>query len=140
MDHAKLKDMLEQVKKGNMDIDSALDELKEFPFKDLGYAKIDSHRSLRTGVSEVIYCEGKELEHIRGIVKEISQTYKNIIATRANIDVYNEIKKVTSDCVYHKIAGLVVINPEEVEKLGNIAVVSAGTSDIPVAEESIFNG
>ncbi|MFC1669026.1 nickel pincer cofactor biosynthesis protein LarB [Spirochaetota bacterium] len=136
MDNDKLIKLLEQVKDGERDVKSVLEELKGLPFKDLGYAKVDSHRSLRTGVPEVIYCEGKSLEHIEGIVKELSLHYDNILATRASHEVFNSIKKVTGDCEYHEIARIVIIKPRETKKVGNIVVVSGGTSDIPVAEEA----
>ncbi len=136
MDSHKLKELLENVHRGKMDIDAAMHELKKLPYKDLGYARIDNHRCVRTGVPEVIYCEGKTIDQIKGIVKVIAQNYDNILATRATPEVFDEIKKVTSDCEYHEMARIIVIKPRPVEKVGSIAVVSAGTSDVPVAEEA----
>jgi len=136
MDIQYLKKMLEQVKDGLMDTDTAINHLKNLPFEDLGYARIDNHRCIRTGVPEVIYCQGKTVEQIQGIVKRIALHHSNILATRANKEVFEAIQKTETECVYHDSARIVVINPQPVEKKGNIAVVSAGTSDIPVAEEA----
>jgi hypothetical protein len=110
--------------------------LKTLPFEDLGYAKIDHHRCVRNGVPEVIYCEGKTITQIKGIVEKISQHNINILATRANQDVFDGIQEVVPDCEYHGMARIVVVKPRPVEKQGNVAVVCAGTSDLPVAEEA----
>lgn len=136
MDREYLKNLLKQVQSGQMDLDAALDELRKLPFEDLGYAKIDSHRCIRTGVPEVIYCEGKTIAQIQGIVKRISRDHYNVLATRASREVFEGIQKAEIECEYHEGPRIVVINPQPVEMEGNIAVVSAGTSDIPVAEEA----
>jgi NCAIR mutase (PurE)-related protein len=136
MDRQQLKLLLQQVRDGQTDLESALDRLKTLPFEDLGYAKIDHHRCVRSGVPEVIYCEGKTISQIKGIVERISQHHVNILATRANQDVFDGIKEVVPDCEYHGMARIVVVKPRPVEKEGNVAVVCAGTSDLPVAEEA----
>lgn len=124
------------VQDGRIDLDAAMLQLKKLPFEDLGYARIDNHRCIRTGVPEVIFCQGKTIEQIRGIVEKISLNHANVLATRAGREVYEAVRKTTESCEYHEAARIVVIRPEPVEKIGNIAVVSAGTSDIPVAEEA----
>jgi len=136
MDSKSLKNLLEAVKTGRTDLDTAVEALKKLPFDDLGYAKIDNHRCLRTGVPEVIYCEGKTVSQIEGIVGRISQYHTNILATRAGQEVYETIRNMEIPCRYHESARIVVIRPEPVEVVGNIAVVTGGTSDIPVAEEA----
>lgn len=136
MDGKHLKNLLEQVQRGRLDLESAMQHLKKLPFDDLGYAKIDYHRCVRQGVPEVIYCEGKTISQIQGIVTRIAEHHSNILATRATSGVYDGIRDVVKDCRYHEMARLVVINPRETKKVGNIAVVTAGTSDIPVAEEA----
>ncbi|MBI5248445.1 MAG: nickel pincer cofactor biosynthesis protein LarB [Desulfomonile tiedjei] len=136
MDGDHLRNLLEQVQSGNMDLDSAMQRLKKLPFDDLGYAKIDYHRCIRQGVPEVIFCQGKTIAQIQGIVKHMARHHSNILASRANNEVYEGIQEVAEDCLYHEMARMVVINPRDSEKVGNIAVVSAGTSDIPVAEEA----
>lgn len=136
MNSEHLRDLLKQVQSGQMNLDAAMGELKRLPFEDIGYAKIDNHRCMRTGVPEVIYCEGKNIEQIQGIVRRMAQYHDNILATRASPEVFEAIQKTEADCQYHELARLVVIHPRPVEKKGNIALVSAGTSDIPVAEEA----
>jgi len=136
MDTKSLRDLLKQVQSGRMGVEDALDELKKLPFQDLGYAKIDSHRSLRKGVPEVIFCQGKSTEQIQGIVTAMSQDHTNILATRASREVFKGIQKLTGNCHYYEKARIVLIRPRPPEKVGKIAVISAGTSDIPVAEEA----
>jgi NCAIR mutase (PurE)-related protein len=131
-----LRNLLEQLQDGSVDVDSVLDRLKTLPFEDLGFAKIDSHRCIRTGVPEVIFCEGKTVEQIQGIVQRISRDNHNILATRASGEVFRGIREMMEECRYHELARMVVIKPVAVEQEGNIAVVSAGTSDLPVAEEA----
>lgn len=136
MDSKFLMGLLTQVQNGQMDLDSAMHALKRLPFEDLGYARIDNHRCARTGVPEVIYCEGKSIPQIQGIVKRISQYHNNILATRADEKVYHAVMETKVKCCYHDLARIIVVNPEPVDQIGDIVVVSAGTSDIPVAEEA----
>ncbi len=136
MDNHHLKALLKQVQCGQLNLDAALEQLKTLPFENLGYARIDNHRCVRTGVAEVIYCEGKTVEQTQGIVQRLARHHDNILATRASREIYEGIREVTDDCVYHSMARIVVIKPREIEMVGNLAVVTAGTSDIPVAEEA----
>lgn len=136
MDRQHLKELLKKVQKGEVDLAAAEDRLKNLSFENIGYARIDTHRAIRTGVSEVIYCEGKQIEQIQGIVQHLAAEHNNILATRASHAVYEGIQQVTKACEYHPMARIVVINPQEETPVGNIAVVTAGTSDIPVAEEA----
>lgn len=136
MDHHHLKHLLENVRNGQIDIESAFQQLRKLPFEDLGYAKVDHHRCVRTGVPEVIFCQGKTIDQIQGIVTVISKHHDNILATRATREVYDGIRSVTSDCEYHDAARIVIIKPRPVEQKGSIVVVTGGTSDLPVAEEA----
>jgi pyridinium-3,5-biscarboxylic acid mononucleotide synthase len=136
MDSKFLMDLLAKVQGGQMDLNSAMHALKHLPFEDLGYARIDNHRCARTGVPEVIYCEGKSISQIQGIVQRISRHHNNILATRASEEVYRAVQETNVRCRYHDMARIVVVNPEPVEGVGDIVVVTAGTSDIPVAEEA----
>jgi len=136
MDSRHLKDLLRQVQSGQLDLDAALNRLRKLPYEDLGYAKVDHHRSLRSGSPEVIYCEGKTNAQIQGIVESISRNGDNILATRADINVFDAIQAVCPDSIYYEAARIVVIKPRPVLKVGNIAIVCAGTSDIPVGEEA----
>ncbi|NLV36758.1 MAG: nickel pincer cofactor biosynthesis protein LarB [Clostridiaceae bacterium] len=137
MDAQALKKLLENVKSGEVSVDDAVSELKKLPFEDIGFAKVDHHRNLRNGYPEVIYCQGKTVEQIKAIVARLMERDNNIMATRAGREVYEGILELTEDAVYYEAARIVVIKKRELkltEKV--IAVVTAGTSDIPVAEEA----
>jgi pyridinium-3,5-biscarboxylic acid mononucleotide synthase len=136
MDDKQLKDLIAGIRDGQVSTDAALQALKKLPFEDLGYAKVDHHRCLRNGVPEVIYCEGKTVEQVKGIVGRMIPHHGNILATRADSRHHEAILSVTQDCRYHEAARIVVVKPRPVEAVGRIAVVCAGTSDIPVAEEA----
>jgi len=136
MDDKFLRELLSQLQRGEIDQDVVMDRLRVLPYEDLGYAKIDNHRGLRTSVPEVIFCPGKNIAQIQGIVKRISRTHENILATRAEKDVFQGIREVMDDCEYHEMARIVVVKPRAVKQEGKVAVVAAGTSDIPVAEEA----
>jgi hypothetical protein len=136
MDSSDLKSLLKQVQGGQIDLDTAFHQLKKLPFEDIGYAKVNTHRCMRNGVPEVIYCEGKTISQIQGIVEKISQHHCNILATRASREVFDGIQQVLADSEYHEMARIVVGKPRPVKLVGNVAVVCAGTSDIPVGEEA----
>lgn len=132
-----LRKLLEDVKNGGTSVDSALSELKLLPFEDIGFAKIDHHRNLRNGYPEVIYCQGKTVEQIKAIVVRLMEKDSNIMATRAGREVYEGISELTGDAVYYEAARIVVVKKRELTPgVKVIAVVTAGTSDIPVAEEA----
>jgi NCAIR mutase (PurE)-related protein len=136
MENEFLRDLLKQVASGQMNLDAAMHALRKLPFEDLGYARIDYHRCLRNGVPEVIYCAGKTLPQIQGIAQRLAHHHVNVLATRASQEVYAGVKEVVPDCEYHEEARIIVLKPRPVERVGLMAVVSAGTSDIPVAEEA----
>lgn len=107
------------------------------PFKDLGYAKIDNHRELRVGYPEVIYCESKTPEQIKGIVEFMLTKGNNILGTRASEEAYKLVKEICPEAEYNKEARTITIKNKKVETTNTyIAIVTAGTSDIPVAEEA----
>lgn len=132
-----IRRLLENVKNGNVEVEEALDKLKVLPYEDIGYAKVDHHRNIRNGYPEVIFSEGKTVEQIKGILQKLMERNNNIMATRANKEVYEGIREVAPDAVYYEAARIVAVNRLEVKKTSKyIAVVTAGTSDIPVAEEA----
>ena len=138
MDKKKLIKLLEDVRGQKIEIDDALRILKSLPYEDLGFAKIDTHRDLRKGFPEVIFCKGKTTEQISKIVENISQKNEVVMATKANKDVFEAIKKTRKDATYYKEAKIVLIGQKEKIKTKNtILVVTAGTSDIPIAEEAV---
>lgn len=138
MNAKKLKDLLGEVKSGQTSVDSAFEKIKDIPYHDLEYAKVDYHRELRNGFPEVVYSPGKSLEQVRGIVKDmIERTDGNIMATRADENVYKTIAELSDETKYYEDARIVVVKRQAFKvSEKSITVVSAGTSDIPVAEEA----
>ncbi len=137
MDGDSLKKLLENVKEGRVGVEEAYGELKTLPFEDLGFAKVDYHRNIRNGYPEVIFCQGKTVDQIKAIVQKLMERNNNILATRAGKQVYEGILEVTSDAVYYEAARIVVVKRRDIVVTDKIiAVVTAGTSDIPVAEEA----
>ncbi|MDD5530748.1 MAG: nickel pincer cofactor biosynthesis protein LarB [bacterium] len=135
-----LKKLLEEVKSGKLSIDKAMDKLKSLPYEDIDIAKIDTHRELRTSLPEVIFCQGKTIEQIILIVKKIKANktgINRIIATRANKEIYKEVKKIAPEVVWYEQARIIASPSKNKNKTGNILVITAGTSDIPVAEEAV---
>lgn len=138
MTKKEMERILTEVRSGAMDVGDDLEQMQEMPYKDLEYAKVDYHRELRNGFPEVIYSPGKSLEQIQGIVADmLARTKGNILASRADEQVYAAIRELTEDAVYYKDARSVVVKRQEYPVSEDyIAVVTAGTSDIPVAEEA----
>lgn len=133
-----LTKLLEDVQNKECDVTTALELLKTLPYEDLSYAKVDHHRELRNGYPEVIYSPGKTLEQIKGIVENmLKRSTGNILASRADRNVYEAIKSVTAAAVYYEAARSVVVKREEYKTTEDyILVVTAGTADISVAEEA----
>lgn len=132
-----LRQLLNKVKQGKTTIDEALEVLKNLPYENLTFAKLDHHRKLRCGVPEVIFCQGKDPKQVVEIVKHMLNNGTNIIGTRADKKIYMEVKSIAADAKYHEEARLFVVKQTEVPlNKGKILIVTAGTSDIPVAEEA----
>ncbi len=133
-----MKKILEDYKNGKVSLEDVLDKIKMLPYKDLNFAKIDTHRFLRKGFPETILCKGKTTEQIVKIFQTFSNEKHNILATKANKDIYLALKKKIPDVIYHKQAKMITLIQEKIkEKKGKILVVTAGTSDIPIAEEAV---
>ncbi|WP_069650833.1 nickel pincer cofactor biosynthesis protein LarB [Caloranaerobacter ferrireducens] len=132
-----MRKLLEEVKNGEIEIEDALERLKDLPFKDLGFAIIDNHREIRVGYPEVIYCEGKTVEQVKSIVEFMLTKNKNIIATRASEEMYKAVKEICKDANYNKLGRIITIRRTEEKYTDSyIAIVAAGTSDLPVVEEA----
>ncbi|PJI08833.1 MULTISPECIES: nickel pincer cofactor biosynthesis protein LarB [Clostridium] len=129
--------MVKGIKQGNISTEEAVSKIKELSYKDLGYAAIDNSRENRTGYAEVIYCAGKTIEQVKGIVQYMMKGNSNILATRASKEMYEEVKKICKDAEYNELARVISVkrNKEDISD-SYIAVVTAGTSDLPVAEEA----
>lgn len=132
-----IKDLLDKVARGDASVDEALKTLETLPFSDLGYAVIDHHRAHRTGHPEVIYCEGKTTDHILGIINHMSEKKSNILATRVSPDVYEEVQKHHPELHYNPLGRTMTLIHQPHEKHKDyVAIVAAGTSDLPVVEEA----
>lgn len=134
-----IKKLLKQIKNKKISVEEAYSKLKNLPYEDIGFAKIDHHRSLRKGFPEVIYCEGKTSEQIAKIAKRISQNDHDVLATRADRKAYQAIKKVLKKANYHETARIISVSRKaEKPKSGKavISIITAGTADLPVAEEA----
>jgi NCAIR mutase (PurE)-related protein len=164
MTEQSLRELLESVRAGRRSIDDAVSRLRAMPFEDLGFAKVDHHRAIRCGSPEVIYCTGKTVEQIAEIFRKRAAAGGNVLATRATPEVFEAISRVHSAAQYHELArtislrqtakpaGCAAANTREQspmaesghspavagadEVTGGIALVAAGTSDLPVAEEA----
>lgn len=129
--------LLEQVKDGSMAVEGAVDRLRKLPYEDLGYAKIDHHRSLRQGLPEVILARGKRPEQVEGVVRGMLANHHNILITRGDEALYERVRKLDAKAEFHSLSGTIVIRRDrKIRGKGKVLVVSAGTSDIPVAEEA----
>jgi NCAIR mutase (PurE)-related protein len=135
-----VRKLLEDVRTGAVSVDEAANKLKRMPFDDLGYAMIDHHRMLRNGCPEVIYCSGKSLAQVEGIVKNILEVGEsNVLATRATEAMAQAIRKLYPEAEWNPSARTIVIRRQPVAKRGGgtILVATAGTSDLPVADEAV---
>jgi NCAIR mutase (PurE)-related protein len=142
MDERQLARLLGAVKSGDLPVDEALDRLRSLPYDDIGYAKLDLHRGIRTGFPEVVFCQGKSCEQTVEIVKRLASHHATVLATRVVPDVAAIIAGAVDGCTYHEAARIVVVE-QPGEKTGKpaddgrlIMVLCAGTADIPVAEEA----
>jgi len=136
MDERRLRELLEEVASGQLDIEQACARLRNLPFEDLGYAKVDHHRALRQGFPEVVLCQGKTCEQIEGIVQSLHKSADVILATRATADIFACIQALIPEAVYHEEARIIQIGEPPSQSASIALVISAGTSDIPVAEEA----
>jgi len=145
MDAERLRVLLESVKSGETQVDDAMASLRALPFEDLGFAKVDHHRNLRSGFPEVIYCPGKATEHVVAIAERLAARSHKVLASRATPEVAAAVQRALPNAVYHEAPRMLVIPgeaPQSEEKIardaaqGTVLVVSAGTADISVAEEA----
>lgn len=128
--------LLHQVRQGRVTIEEALRLLRSLPFEDVGFASPDHHRSLRQGFPEVILCEGKTLAQIRAIARSLLQHGGPLLATRAEPAVARAIRRLAPRARYYADARVVALPPRPWTRRGQVLVISAGTADIPVAEEA----
>lgn len=133
MDSQYLKDMLEKFKSGRLSTAGVLRKLKHLPYEDITIAKIDHHRTLRQGIPEVVYAQGKKPEEAAAIARAIYRKNKKLLITKASRAVYDKLR--IKDAVFHARSGIISAGGKKT-KTGGVLVMAAGTSDIPVAEEA----
>jgi NCAIR mutase (PurE)-related protein len=132
-----LEKLLKEVKSGSRTVDDAMEILRTFPYTDLGFARLDHHREIRTGYPEIIYCSGKTIDQVREIFRVMSEKENNIIGTRANSEMYDAVRGISPETVFYREARIISLQKKKPEvSETSIAVITAGTSDIPVAEEA----
>jgi len=137
MDRAQIESLLNDVREGRVAVNDALDRLKNLPFEDIGFAKLDHHRALRTGMPEVIFAAGKTVAQVAAIFARMANAGGNVLATRASSEMYEAVHAVEPRAEFHETARAITLaQAPTIPGKGSIGVVCAGTSDLPVAEEA----
>ncbi len=138
MSPEEITEMLQQVRRGKLSVDGALERLRNLPYENLGYAKIDHHRSLRQGLPEVVFARGKDPAHVEGIVRHMLLNKHNVLITRGDAGLFERLKNLETTAKFYELSGAITFRRErKIRGKGKIVVVCAGTSDIPVAEEAL---
>jgi hypothetical protein len=137
MDPAAIESLLNELHDGKVGVATALERLRHLPFEDLGFAKVDHHRALRTGMPEVIFASGKTSAQVAAIFERMAKAGGNVLATRATREVYEAVKAIEPRAEFHELARAITLSQTApVAGKGMVGVVCAGTSDLPVAEEA----
>jgi len=132
-----LRKLLREVRRGELSESDALERLRHLPFEDIGFAKIDGHRGVRCAMPEVVFCPGKTMEQVVAIARRIVAAGTDLLATRATRAVYDAVQAKLPKAVYHDQARVITLKQSKLRpRGGTILIISAGTSDIPVAEEA----
>lgn len=130
------REILELVKSGQISIDEAEKHFRKQPFEEMGYAKLDSHREIRSGFPEVVFCSGKPDEYLKSIYQKLYDLNGEVFGTRADRHQYEVVKEVLPEIIYDEIPRILKTGKKDRKQVGKIAVCTAGTADIPVAEEA----
>lgn len=137
MTRNEIETLLKEVRDGEKSVDQALETLRDFPYTDLGFARIDHHREMRTGYPEIVYCAGKSVIQVAEIFRIMADKENNVIGTRANEEMFAAVKRNVPATVYFSDARIISVQKKKLKcPESKIAVITAGTSDIPVAEEA----
>jgi len=137
VDETTIRGLLEQVAAGKLTPGEALESMRQLPFEDIGFAKIDHHRSLRCGVPEVILCQGKSPEQVAKVAERIVAAGSSLLATRAGPEHFQAVRAMCPEAEYRPVARCITVKRHRVEPQGCVVVVTAGTGDLPVAEEAV---
>jgi NCAIR mutase (PurE)-related protein len=137
MDTERLRKLLEDVSRGDLGIDAALERLRVLPYEDVsGFALLDNHRALRRGFPEVILAEGKTPDQVSQIFQRLAAHNDRVLATRVSPEMYQAIREQLPEAVYHPVGRMLIVDRSKEEKKPGVVVATGGTSDIPVAEEA----
>ncbi len=136
MNPSYIRKTLESLQRGKINLDEAINKLKSLPYEDIGFAKLDHHRQLRRGFAEAIFCPGKSLEQIKEISKKIISRGSPFLATKANETIFKAIHAIDSSAIYYPEARMIVVQKTKPLLKGHIVILSAGTADIPIAQEA----
>jgi len=137
MDRSHIEALLNDVRENRTTVQDALERLRDLPFEDMGFAKLDHHRSLRTGMPEVIFASGKTTTQVAQIFERMANAGGNVLATRASKDCFEAVSQIEPRATYHETARAITLEQTTAPAgKGDICVVCAGTSDLPVAEEA----
>ena len=136
MDEQQLLSLLRQVKEGALNESDFVHQMKAMPFRDLGDIKFDTHRQLRKGFAEIIYCPGKSDAQIESIAEAFADTQTNILFSRASTHQFDLVQTIVADAVYYEKARIIAIRRKEFPECRGLTVITAGSSDVPVAEEA----
>jgi len=137
MDSDRLRELLEEVRSGALPVETAVDRMRHLPFEDLGYAKLDHHRALRHGITEVVFGKGKTAGQVSAIAARLLEKSPNLLITRASREIFDSLAVAYPHAEFFPLSGAIRIwGQRSIHGKGKIAVVCAGTSDIPVAEEA----
>jgi NCAIR mutase (PurE)-related protein len=136
MEKERIIKLLSALRSGKISVEESFEKLKHLPYEDLGFAKIDHHRAIRTGMPEVVFCQGKTITQIIAIFRSLSEKNKSMLMTRANQKIFRQIRQINKRTIYNALAGTIVLQSSTAAKKGKVSVVSAGTADIRVAEEA----
>jgi pyridinium-3,5-biscarboxylic acid mononucleotide synthase len=142
MNELALRDLLDLVRLGTLAPEGAVERLKSLPFEDLGFAKVDHHRMLRQGFAEVVFAKGKTPAQVAEIVRAMLRhkaARQNVLVTRADAKTFTAVRRIAKSAKFHELSGVITVERDRnISGKGTICVVSAGTSDIPVAEEALL--
>jgi hypothetical protein len=136
MEKKKIIKLLSEVKAQRLPVEEAFEQLRHLPYEDLGFAKVDHHRAVRTGFPEVVFCQGKSPQQIAAIFKSLSGKNRNVLLTRVEEPVFDMVRALHPKARYHPLARLISVEETKVRRHGLVSVVCAGTADTPVAEEA----
>jgi NCAIR mutase (PurE)-related protein len=138
MDEVRLRELLERVEKGQTSAGEALEQLRVLPFEDLGFAKLDHHRALRSGAPEVVYAPGKSVEQLKAIARRLADTSGSLLITRLDRPLYNQLLYELPNLEYDEMARAAYVEAPGTLSHPGVLVLAGGTSDLPVAEEAVL--